>query len=45
VSLSDWQKFGWLTAHQGTPNEIRALFAVADRDLNDSDVVGLSADT
>jgi len=45
VSLSDWQKFGWLTTHQATPDEIRALFAVADRDLNDSDVIGLSADT
>jgi len=45
VSLSDWQKFGWLATHQSTPDEIRALFAVADRDLHDSDVVGLSADT
>lgn len=43
--MSDWQKFGWLTTHQATPDEIRALFAVADRDLNDSDVIGLSADT
>jgi hypothetical protein len=45
VSLSNWQKFGWLITHQTTPDEIRALFAVADRDLNDSDVVGLSVDT
>ena len=43
--MSNWQKFGWLTKHQATSEEIRALLAVADRDLHDSDVAGLSADT
>lgn len=45
MSLSDWQKFGWLTTHQSTRDEIRALLAVADRDLHDSQVAGLSTDT
>jgi hypothetical protein len=31
--------------HQPTRDEVRALLAVADRDLRDSDVAGLSADT
>lgn len=45
MSLSEWQTFGWLTTHQPTSDEIRALLAVADRDLRDSDVTGLSTDT
>lgn len=45
MSLSDWQKAGWVTPHQPTRDEIRALLAVADRDLRDSDVPGLSTDT
>jgi hypothetical protein len=43
--LNDWHKAGWLTPHKPTRDEIRALLAVADRDLKDSDVRGLSADT
>ena len=45
MSLSDWHKAGWLTPHQQTRVEVRDLLAVADRDLRDSDVAGLSADT
>ena len=34
-----------MTKHQATADEIRELLAVADRDLHDSDVAGLSTDT
>jgi hypothetical protein len=36
MSLEDWQKFGWLKAHQTNRNEIAELLAVADRDLGAS---------
>jgi hypothetical protein len=45
VTLSDWQEFGWVTTHRPTRDEIHALLALADRDLRDSGVPGLSADT
>ena len=45
MSLSDWVTFGWLTMHRATRDEIRALLAVADRDLKDSAVAGLSEDS
>lgn len=45
MSLSSWRDTGWLVEHKTTPEEIRALFAVAERDLTDSAVSGLSADT
>lgn len=44
MSLSDWERNGWVTAHQATPREIADLFAVVDRDLADSKADGLSAD-
>lgn len=45
MSLSSWRDNGWLVEHKPTAEEIRDLFAVADRDLRDSAVAGLSADT
>lgn len=44
MSLADWERNGWLTAHRTSPNEIRDLLAVVDRDLADSAASGLSAD-
>jgi hypothetical protein len=44
MSLSDWERNGWLTKHQTSPNEIRDLRQVVERDLADSDAEGLSAD-
>ena len=44
MSLSDWERNGWLTKHQTSPNEIRDLLQVVERDLADSDAEGLSAD-
>ena len=45
MSLSNWRDNGWLVEHKPTAQEIRDLFAVADRDLKDSAVSGLSTDT
>jgi hypothetical protein len=44
MSLDDWARNGWLQKHQTSPNEIRDLLAVVDRDLADSAAEGLSAD-
>lgn len=44
MSLSDWQKNGWLHEHRTSTAEIRELLAVVDRDLADSEAEGLSAD-
>jgi hypothetical protein len=44
MSLADWQTNGWLTAHQSSAREITDLLGVADRDLNDCQVAGLSPD-
>jgi hypothetical protein len=42
--LPDWQKNGWLTAHQSSRREIADLLGVVDRDLADCRTPGLSAD-
>jgi hypothetical protein len=44
MSLPDWERNGWLQRHKTSPNEIRDLLAVVDRDLADSIAEGLSAD-
>jgi hypothetical protein len=44
MSLADWERNGWLTAHRTSPTEIRDLLAVVERDLADSAASGLSAD-
>jgi hypothetical protein len=44
MSLSDWERNGWLQAHQTSRNEVRDLLIVVDRDLADSAAHGLSAD-
>lgn len=44
MSLKNWQLNGWLAAHATSPREIADLLAVADRDLQDCTVSGLSAD-
>lgn len=44
MSLSDWERHGWVTRHTTSPREIRDLLAVVDRDLADSGVSILSAD-
>lgn len=44
MSLSDWERNGWLVAHRSSANEVRDLLAVVERDLADSAAEGLSAD-
>ena len=44
MSLRDWAKNGWLTEHKSSPQEIAELLRVADRDLVDCQVSGLSSD-
>ena len=44
MSLKDWLNSGWLAEHKTSPEEIRNLLGVADRDLTDCRSVGLSAD-
>jgi len=43
-TLKDWQKNGWLIEHITSPQEINALLAVADRDIQDAEVDELSLD-
>jgi hypothetical protein len=42
--LRDWLANGWLVEHRTSAEEIEALLAVADRDLRDCQVPGLSSD-
>jgi hypothetical protein len=44
MSLSDWQKNGWLKPHKTSPQEIADLLALAVRDLKDCKAQGLSDD-
>ena len=44
MSLKDWLQAKWVTEHKTSPQEIRDLLGLADRDLRDSAAKGLSAD-
>ena len=44
MSLADWERNGWLRAHNTSRQEIRDLLEVVERDLNDSEAGGLSPD-
>ena len=44
MSLQEWLVNGWLRAHKTTRQEIRELLAIADRDVENCSVAGLSAD-
>ena len=44
MSLKDWLKNGWLLEHETSANEIADLLEVAERDMDDCQVKGLSAD-
>lgn len=44
MSLSDWARNKWLVEHQTSPQEIKDLLGVADRDLRDCTASGLSDD-
>lgn len=44
MSLTSWAKNGWLRTHQVTKEEIRNLFEIIDRDIQDACVKGISDD-
>jgi len=44
MSLNDWLKNGWLVEHKTSPEEIKNLFRIVDRDLKDCEVAYLSPD-
>lgn len=44
MSLAQWNKNGWLKAHQPTRHEISDLFEIARRDILDSSAEELSPD-
>ncbi len=44
MSLRDWLENGWLIEHQTSVQDIGGLLGVADRDLANSQVSGLSPD-
>ncbi len=44
MSLRDWLNSRWLAEHQTSSQEIADLFAIANRDIADSQIPALSAD-
>lgn len=44
MTLKNWENSGWLLRHKTTPQEIRDLLRIADRDLSDCETKGLSSD-
>jgi hypothetical protein len=44
MSLEKWAEFGWLKAEPSSPQEIRDLFGIVTRSLNDSNVEVISDD-
>ena len=44
MSLRDWVQYGWLTEHKSSPEEIKNLLALVDRDLKECQAKGLGAD-
>lgn len=44
ASLQDWLNSGWLRKHSPTRKEIADLLGIVERDLKDSQTVGMSAD-
>jgi len=44
MSLKEWASNGWLKPHKTTRQQIRDLFAIAERDMEDAAMGRLSAD-
>jgi uncharacterized protein (UPF0332 family) len=44
MTLEDWRRSGWLSAHEPSRQETSDLLAIADRDLKDCRSEGLSPD-
>ena len=44
MSLKDWANSGWLRPHTTSPQEIRNLLDIVERDIRDAHQMGVSAD-
>jgi uncharacterized protein (UPF0332 family) len=44
MSLENWAKNGWIRKHETSPQEIKSLFDIVDRDLQDARRKELSSD-
>lgn len=44
MTLEQWLSYKWLVPHTTSPEEICGLLAIADRDINDAQIAGLSID-
>ena len=44
MNLQNWVKNGWLVEHKTSPQEIKDLLGVSDRDLANCQIGGLSPD-
>ena len=44
MSLEKWAEYGWLKPEPTSPDEIRSLLTIVDRDVKDANVAGLSED-
>ncbi len=44
MSLEKWAEYGWLKPEPTSPDEIRSLSTIVDRDVKDANVAGLSED-
>ena len=44
MSLSDWAKNDWLKAHKTSKAEIEGLLSIVERELQDSQIAGISSD-
>jgi len=45
MSLIDWRNAGWVRPHKSSPEEIRDLFGIVDRELSDAASTSISADS
>jgi len=44
MSLEKWAEYGWLKAEPSSRDEIKSLFAIVERDLEDANVTAISED-
>ena len=44
MTLPDWERNGWLKLHVSSPQEVRELLEIADRDIADAARGGMSLD-
>jgi hypothetical protein len=44
MTLIDWRNAGWIRPHNSSPEEIRDLFLIVDRELSDAANSSISAD-